>query len=299
MKKRLALVSAVLLAAVLPGCAKSGTSSPVSEPVRSMSVESAESSAASSQQSSPDVSAPDYDISAGKYKRTDTGTHYFEGEGTPFTYTKIFDEHDNCVLSDDGYFVNTYAYEYNSDGLVTKRAYSSSNTCITYEYSGSLLVKECLYEDGKLNRTKTFEYNEHGDETRVTIENASTGEVKPGPLVEYEYGENGKWITRKYYKNNTGELDSTETQSYDEKDRVTSYTLEYDNNKITEEYKYDDRGNKAEERRLEVRNGATYSDRRSVRVYDTKNREVKYDGYITENGTETLFEHIEYEYAEL
>lgn len=299
MKRRLTLVSALLLAAVLSGCAKSGTSSPPSEPERSMPVEISESSVASSQQSSPDVSAPDYDISAGKYKRTATGTRYFEGEGMPFTSTEIFDEYDNRVLWDDGYFVNTYTYEYNSDGLVTKRAYGSSNTCITYEYAGSLLVKECLYEDGKLNKTKTFEYNEHGDEMRTTVENASTGEVKPGPLAEYEYGENGKWITRKYYKNGTGELDSTETQSYDEKDNVTSYTLKYDNNKITEEYKYDDRGNKTEERRLEVRNGATYSDRRSVRVYDMKNREVKYDGYITENGTETLFEHIEYEYADL
>lgn len=301
MKKRLIIVSAIMLAVMLSGCAKSGTSSPPVEPVRSMHVEGVqsapESSSGSPQQSSPAVSIPEN--ITGKYKRIATGTRYFEGKGTPFTYTDIFDEHDNCVFWYDDWFQSTYIYEYNSDGLVTKKACDAPNTCKTYEYDGSLLIKECLYEDEKLENTKTFEYNEHGDEVRVTIELAATGEVKTGPAAEYEYGENGKWITRKYYDRDTHELSSTETHTYDKKGRVTSYTIEFDNKKITEEYKYDDRGNKTEERRLETRDGETYSDRRSVSVYDTQNREVKCEVYVTENGKETLVEHIEYEYTDL
>lgn len=297
MKKRLIIASAVL-AAVLSGCAQSGTSSPPSEPERSMIVESVQSapqsSADSSQQSSPAVSVPE-DI-AGKYKRISTGTRYFEGKGTPFTYTEIFDEHDNCVFSYDDWFQSKSTYEYNSDGLITKKALDSSNTCTTYEYADGLLTRQCLYEDGELYNTRSYEYNEHGDELRVTIETAATGEVKIGPFAEYEYGENGKWTTRKYYGNGTNELESTETQTYDEKDRVTSHTIEFENKRITEEYKYDDRGNKTEERRLETQDGETYYDWRSESVYDAQNRVVKYDGYITEDGKETLLEHIEYEY---
>lgn len=300
MKRSLIFVSAIL-AAALSGCAKSETSSPPVVPVRSMPVESVQSapqsSVGNSQQSSPAVSIPE-DIE-GKYKRIATGTRYFEGEGTPFTYTEIFDEYDNCVFSYDGWFQYTYIYEYNSDGLVTKKASDASNTCITYEYDGSLLIKECLYEDEKLYNTKTFEYNERGDEVRVTIELAATGEVKTGPAAEYEYGENGKWTTRKYYDRDTHELSSTETHTYDEKGRVTSYTIEFENKKITEEYKYDDRGNKTEESRLETRDGETYSDRRSVKVYDTQNRESKCEVYVTENVKETLLEHYEYEYVDL
>lgn len=302
MKTRLIIASAVLalFSTLLSGCAQSETSSPQSEPERSMPVESVQSapqsSADSSQQSSPAFSVPE-DI-AGKYKRISTGTRYFEGKGTPFTYTEIFDEHDNCVFSYNGWFQSRYTYEYNSDGLITKKALDSSN-CITYEYADGLLAKECFYEDDKLDQTKTFEYNEHGDEVRVTIETAATGEVKVGPFAEYEYGENGKWTTRKYYGNGTNELESTETQTYDEEGRVTSHTIEFENKRITYEYKYDDRGNKTEERRLETRDGETYYDRRSESVYDAQNRAVKYDGYITENGTETLLEHIDYEYEEL
>lgn len=302
MKKRLTIFSAILLAVMLSGCAKSEpVNPPPVEPVRSMSVESVQnapqSSAEDSQQSLPAVSIPE-DI-GGKYKRIAIGTRYFEGEGTPFTYTEIFDEYDNCVFSYDSLFQTRYSYEYNSDGLVTKRVSDASNTCITYEYDGSLLIKECLYEDEKLYNTKTFEYNERGDEVRVTIELAATGEVKTGPAAEYEYGENEKWITRKYYDRDTHELSSTETHSYDEKGRVTSYTIEYDNKKITEEYKYDDRGNKTENRRLEARDGEAYYDRRSESVYDAQNREVKCEVFVTENGEETLLEHIEYEYTDL
>lgn len=300
MKKCLIFFSAVL-AAALCGCAQSETSSPPSEPERSMIVESVQSapqsSADSPQQSSPAVSVPE-DI-AGKYKRISTGTRYFEGKGTPFTYTEIFDEHDNCVFSYDDWFQSRSTYEYNSDGLITKKALDSSNTCTTYEYADGLLIKQCLYEDGELHNTRSYEYNEHGDEVRVTIETAATGEVKIGPFAEYEYGENGKWITRKYYKNGTNELESTETQTYDEEGRVTSHTIEFENKRITYEYKYDDRGNKTEERRLETQDGETYYDHRSESVYDAQNRVVKYDGYITENGMETLLEHIEYEYEEL
>lgn len=304
MKRSLIFVSAIALAAILSGCAKSETSSPPSGPVRSMTVaddessyESTQSSVGNSQQSSSAVSVPE-DIE-GKYKRIATGTRYFEGEGTPFTYTEIFDEYDNCVFSYDGWFQYTYIYEYNSDGLVTKKASDASNTCITYKYDGSLLIKQCLYEGDKLKQTKTFEYNERGDEVRVTIELAATGEVKTGPAAEYEYGENEKWITRKYYDRDTHELSSTETHTYDEKGRVTSYTIEFENKKITEEYKYDDRGNKTENRRLEARDGEAYYDRRSESVYDAQNREVKCEVFVTENDKETLLEHIEYEYVDL
>ena len=297
MKNRLAFVSVILSAAVLSGCAKSGTSSPPSEPERSMTVVEGAPQPSVPESTAEGSGSPNFPVkNEGKLKRI--SIVYDQDEKEDYRITEILDDHNNCIMEDIGGAVFYYAYEYDDDGNILKK-YELAENYKAYEYENGLITKEYKYEDGELYSIKSIQYNEHGDDVLATIEDAKTGYITTGDPHDYEYDENGKWIVKKWYHGETNEAYWTETCVRDEGGNIISLVTETDGTKETCRYKYDENGNQTEQHTISEYNDGKKYESRVVTEYDAQNRETRISHYSVKSGRDILEYRHDISYTEL
>lgn len=311
--KKSALLAALALAALLLSGCDNGSSSGVpesSEPTRSMEIESGlestpestEDSLQSTEDSAPDE-IPSFPVqNEGKYVKT---TRCYNGEGElTYTRTETFDEHDNVIIADYEAVKQFYAYEYNEDGTVAKNYYDIGYN--VYEYKNGLKTKVTHYKNGELFCVDTYDYDEYGNETLYVYEYAALGAsgATGGYVCEYEYDENGWWISKNCFNFFDNELLITNTCVRDENGNIISgvsedYTERIYDTKCTYEMKYDENGNVAEWHYIDECGDGRVSEWRIVAEYDEQGREIREINYATEDGVEVLGSREEYEYAEI
>lgn len=305
MKKRIFALSAALFAVMLSGCGNvEPPSAPeFSEPMRIMPIESSresssgsgESAVESSADSSDESSVPEYPIqNEGKYVKT---TRCYNGEGKLTSVsTETFDEHDNIIVSYYGVEKHYYAYEYNADGTVAGKYAEDRHT--VYEYENGMQTKETEYRNGKPSLVITREYDEHGNVTFSSYENPDIDSFYEY-FYEYEYDENGQWISQTGFRSYHGEPREEFAAAAcvrDEKGNIISGVLDDGSRKVYEN-KYDESGNRTEHHYVrELKNG-DISEKRTVAEYDGQGREIRSLNYLIENGAETLRVREEYEYT--
>lgn len=291
MKKRLVFVSAILSAAVLSGCAQSGTSSPPSEPGRSMPVADSESSPESTQSSPPSApqSVPEYPVqNAASY--IVTVTSYENGEPLS-TEIDTYDEHGNVIKRASKYSDFFYTYDYNDDGTV--RVKYSDFSREEYEYENGLEIKCTKYnEQGAVYSVMAHTYDEHGNVASMTYD--VNGFVS-GYTCEHEYDENGFWIKEILYDED-GEIGGVGTRVLGENGEVLSGTLWEENAILTYEHKYDENGREIERHSTQTRGGEVTIERRVVTEYDEQGRISGKKEYRLDGG-ERLVSTEEYEYT--
>lgn len=292
MKWRLTFVSAILWAAALSGCAKSGTSSPPVEPVRSMHVENAQ----SAPESSPKNTGESVPQSTQKFpvqnaaSYTVTLTNYVDGELFS-TEIDTYDDHGNVIKRSSKYGDIYYAYDYNDDGTV--RVKYSETSREEYEYENGLEIKCTEYNArGEVYSVTTQTYDEHGN---VASYYFGVGEFVNGFTLEHEYDENGFWIKEISYDED-GEPGSIGTRVPGENGEVLSGTLEEENALLTYEYKYDENGREIERHLTQTRGGEVTRERRFVTEYDEQGKISRKSEYRLDGG-ERLVSTEEYDYT--
>lgn len=292
MKKRLIIVSAIILAVMLSGCGKSETSSPTVEPMRSMTVaddnsapeslpESLAESTGEGTQKFPVQNAASYTV---------TITNYENGEPVD-AWGETYDDHGNVIKITSKYRDFNHAYEYNDDGTV--RVEYSETSRKEYEYENGLEVKCTQYNArGEVYSVTTQTYDEHGN---VTSYYHSVGEFGGGCTYEHEYDENGFWIKEISYDED-GEPGSVGTRILGENGKVLSGTLEEENALRTYEHKYDENGREIERHLTQTRDGEVKWERRFVTEYDEQGRVSRKSEYRLDGG-ERLVSTEEYDYT--
>lgn len=292
MKKRLIIISAILLAVMLSGCAKSEPVSPPVEPVRSMPVADDNSTPESVPESSPESTGE----STQKFpvqntaSYTVTVTSYENGE-PQWTNIETYDEHGNIIKRSSKYGDTYYAYEYNDDGTV--RTEYSETSRKEYEFENGLEVKCTHYNAlGEVYSVTTQTYDEHGNTTSYYH---TVGEFTGGFTCEYEYDENGFWVKEIFYDED-GELSGVETRVLGENGKVLSGTLEEGNDLRTYEHKYDENVREIERHLTQMRDGEVKWERRFVTEYDEQGRISRESEYRLDGG-ERLESTEEYDYT--
>lgn len=291
MKKRLTFFSAILLAAMLSGCAKSEPVSPPAEPGRSMPVaddnsapeslpESLAESTVEGTQKFPVQNAASYIV---------TVTSYENGE-LYSTNINTYDDHGNVIKRSSKYSDFYFAYEYNDDGTV--RVEYSETSRKEYEYENGLEVKCTTYNaNGEVYSVTTYTYDEHGNATSFYH---GVGEFVSGCTYEHEYDENGFWIKEIGYDDD-GEISGVGTRVLGENGEVLSGTLEEKNALRTYEHKYDENGREIERHSTQTRGGEVTWERRVLTEYDEQGRISRKSEYRLDGG-ERLVSTEEYEY---
>lgn len=293
MKKRLTFFSAIALAAVLSGCAKSEpVSPPPVEPVRSMTVADDNSAPESLPESSPESTgegAQKFPVqNTASY--TVTVTSYENGE-PQWTNIETYDEHGNIIKRASKYADYYYAYEYNDDGTV--RVEYSETSRKEYEYENGLEVKCTEYNAlGEVYSVTTQTYDEHGNNTSYYHR---VGEFVSGFTLEHEYDENGFWIKEISYDED-GEQSGTSTRVLDENGKVLSGTLDEKTALRTYEHKYDENGREVERHLTQTRDGEVSWELRLVTEYDEQGRISRKSEYRLDGG-ERLVLTEEYDYT--
>ena len=145
------------------------------------------------------------------------------------------------------------SYKFDESGKVISYSQNQSNYYHTYQYdSKGLLILERIYENGKLTSEYTYEYNSDGKIVK---------EIIGSDLILYHYNANGQLITMIVRGDGYGYKEIYEYGGNEKIAKVTTYSPDGKELRVTKEYRYDSIGNLTEDiRKAKYRNS-------NVRIY--------------------------------
>ncbi len=313
--KKLVFVLCFAAVLTLTACDNSGNSevSAPSKPViesnssAAASVSSSAAGASSSAQSAPvsiekpkvgDLMGSEDMPSRGKAFCISTNTAHNKDGSVKSTYYTVFDDHDNmiAIIDERKYY---YAYEYDKDGNIVKKYESVTNSVTEYEYNDDGLVTKRRYtnsDGGTLD--EVYEYDEHGTLIKTThytaaLDTTTVNETKP------EYDAQGR-LVRETYHNSNGSVFSVDEYEYNDKGEVVRETCSSSGAKTVSEYTYDERGNvlSKHKKRVNDADGAVTYETRTEYEYNSDNKQTSEKSFNIEDGAETRGRYItsSYEY---
>lgn len=293
---------------ILTGCSNA-ESSTVAEPSKPVieSNSSLVASVSSAPESAPaniekpkvgDLMGPEDMPSRGKAFCISTNTAHNKDGSVKSTYYTVFDDHDNmiAIINERKYY---YAYEYDKDGNIVKKYESVTNSVTEYEYNDDGLVTKRRYtnsDGGTLD--EIYEYDEHGSLIKTThytaaLDTTTVNETKP------EYDAQGRLVRKTDYYSD-GSVFSVDEYEYNDKGEVVRETGSSSGAKTVTEYTYDERGNmlSEHEKRVNDADGAVTYETRTEYEYNSDNKQTSEKSFSVEDGAETPGRYItsSYEY---
>ncbi len=238
------------------------------------------------------------EIEGGKYTAITNGKYVLKAE--------IFDERDNPIFrrekTDEDYDDYYIAYMYDNDGniLEERENFNGSlkyRTAYEYENGSPVKVTKYDYHNDKPVEVKTYIYDEHGEKISAKCENPQRDAVVWEYGYEYEYDDNGRWLSRKTYDIEADCPLCTEICERDDKGNILRSTEEYPDRTTANEYSFDENGNETKFYARSVYNDdGTVSEFTRETEYDDSGRKVRESIRSTSAGTEIDDKQIDYKY---